>query len=129
MATGSTSSTTWITWGADGCRVLTSNQTRRTISEYLMRNSIYNKFPAFRRLLDQFFVTDYGDNYRASLDNALDAELSCWEAAPGRSHADGGLCAVSPLPYHGGAKWREPPLLHRLELDRSQPVPGASGVY
>ena len=104
--------------GADGCRVLTSNQTRRTISEYLMRNSIYNKFPAFRRLLDQFFVADYGENYRASLDNALDAELSCWDAAQGAPTLTVGYvqCPHSPtmvgpngesLPFSTGWNWTD----------------------
>ena len=65
--------------GTEGVRVLTSHQTRRTISEFLMRNSIYNKFPLFRDLLEQFFVSDYGANYRASLDNALTVSLDCWK--------------------------------------------------
>lgn len=69
--------------GTSGCRVLTSNQTRRTISEYLMRNSIYNKFPQLRAVLDQFFVLDYGANYRTSLDNALEMGLNCWQETGG----------------------------------------------
>ena len=64
--------------GTAGCRVLTTHQTRRTISEYLMRNSLYNKFTVCREFLEQFFVADYGANYRASLDNALDMSLVCW---------------------------------------------------
>ncbi len=104
--------------GTGGCHVLTSNQTRRTISEYLMRNSIYNKFPAFRKLLDQFFVADYGDNYRASLDNALEAELTCWqEAQDGPTLTVGYVqCPHSPtmvgpngedLPFSTGWNWRD----------------------
>lgn len=104
--------------GTGGCHVLTSNQTRRTISEYLMRNSLYNKFPAFRRLLDQFFVADYGDNYRASLDNALEAELNCWqEAQDGPTLTVGYVqCPHSPtmvgpngedLPFSTGWNWRD----------------------
>ena len=67
--------------GQTGCRVLTRNQTRRTISEYLMRNSIFNKSDFLRELLDQFFVVDYGANYRESLDNAMEAALNSWEYA------------------------------------------------
>ena len=61
--------------GPQGCHVLTRNQTRRTISEYLMRNSIYNKFPGAGDLLERFFVVDYGANYRQGLDNALEMGL------------------------------------------------------
>lgn len=105
--------------GSGGCHVLTSNQTRRTISEYLMRNSIYYKSHALRALLDQFFVSDYGDNYRASLDNALEAELSSWEPALERSPTltVGYIqCPHSPtmvgpngenLPFSTGWNWRD----------------------
>ena len=104
--------------GTGGCHVLTSNQTRRTISEYLMRNSLYNKFPAFRHLLDQFFVADYGDNYRASLDNALEVELSCWQYAQDGPTLTVGYvqCPHSPtmvgpngeeLPFANGWKWTD----------------------
>ena len=102
--------------GTGGCRVLTSHQTRRTISEYLMRNSLYYKFPALRQLLDQFFVMDYGANYRASLDNALEAELNCTqELAEGPTLTVGYVqCPHSPtmvgpngesLPYATGWNW------------------------
>ena len=104
--------------GTGGCHVLTSNQTRRTISEYLMRNSLYHKFPAFRRLLDQFFVADYGDNYRASLDNALEAELNCWQEAQdgptltvGYVQCPHSRTMVGPngenLPFSTGWNWRD----------------------
>ena len=104
--------------GIAGCRVLTSHQTRRTISEYLMRNSIYNKFPALRQQLDEFFVMDYGANYRASLDNALEAGLSCWQETGGRPTLTVGYiqCPHSPtmvgphgeeLPFATGWNWRD----------------------
>ena len=67
--------------GKTGMQVLTKNQTRRTISEILMRNSLFNKSDYLKALLDDFFVVDYGANYRASLDNALEAGLACWETA------------------------------------------------
>ena len=68
-------------YGTEGCRVLTSNQTRRTISEILMRNSIYYKSRWLLDRLEYFFVLDYGANYRASLDNALDCSLTSWAEA------------------------------------------------
>ena len=104
--------------GTAGCRVLTSHQTRRTISEYLMRNSIYNKFPALRQKLDDFFVMDYGANYRASLDNALEMGLSCWQETGGAPTLTMGYiqCPHSPtmvgpngeaLPFATGWNWRD----------------------
>ena len=65
--------------GVSGCRVLTEHQTRRTISEFLMRNSIYNKSFYLRYLLEQFFVMDYGANYRSSLDDAMEKGLNCYK--------------------------------------------------
>ena len=67
--------------GRENGRALTKNQTRRTISEILMRNSLFNKSLHLRKLLDDFFVIDYGANYRASLDNALEMGLKSWETA------------------------------------------------
>ncbi len=104
--------------GVLGCRVLTSHQTRRTISEYLMRNSIYNKFPQLRAILDQFFVLDYGANYRASLDNALEAGLNCWKSVGDQPTLTVGYiqCPHSPtmvgphgeeLPFAQGWNWRD----------------------
>lgn len=114
--------------GTAGCRVLTSHQTRRTISEYLMRNSLYNKFPQLRELLEQFFIFDYGKNYRAGLDNALEAGLSCWqETGDGPTLTVGYLqCPHSPtmvgrhgeeLPFAYGWNWRDHSLyLNQLEF-------------
>lgn len=114
--------------GTAGCRVLTSNQTRRTISEYLMRNSLYNKFPVLRKMLDDFFVMDYGANYRASLDNALEMGLSCWQEAQEQPTLTVGYiqCPHSPtmvgrhgeeLPFAQGWNWRDHSLyLNQLEF-------------
>ncbi len=114
--------------GIAGCRVLTSHQTRRTISEYLMRNSIYNKFPALRAMLDRFFVLDYGANYRQSLDNAMEAGLSCWQETGAHPTLTMGYiqCPHSPtmvgrhgeeLPFSGGWNWRDHSLyLNQLEF-------------
>ena len=114
--------------GTAGCRVLTSNQTRRTISEYLMRNSLYNKFPQLRDMLENFFVFDYGRNYRAGLDNALETGLSCWqETEAGPTLTIGYIqCPHSPtmvgrhgeeLPFSTGWNWRDHSLyLNQLEF-------------
>ena len=104
--------------GTSGCRVLTSHQTRRTISEFLMRNSIYQKSALLRYMLDQFFVSDYGANYRASLDNAMEVGLRCWQETE-----DGPTLTIgyyqfphSPtmvgrhgeaLPFENGWNWRD----------------------
>ena len=106
--------------GTDGCRVLTSHQTRRTISEYLMRNSIYSKSRWLWDKLDYFFVLDYGANYRASLDNAMEVSLSCWAEAEknggptltvGYIQFPHSPTMVGPngeaLPYENGWKWTD----------------------
>ena len=103
--------------GPQGCRVLTKNQTRRTISEYLMRNSIYHKSPKLRELLDNFFVMDYGANYRKGLDNALEMGLSSPDYAEGKTLTVGYIqCPHSPtmvgpkgeeLPYETGWHWTD----------------------
>ena len=67
--------------GSDGCRVLTANQTHKTISVYLLRNSLYGKIPATRSFLTYYFISDYGASYRVGLDNAFEAGLSCWKEA------------------------------------------------
>ena len=67
--------------GTDGCRVLTSNQAHRTISVYLLRNCLYDRIPLIRGFLTYYFISDYGASYRAGLDNAMEAGLSCWREA------------------------------------------------
>lgn len=117
--------------GTSGCRVLTSHQTRRTISEYLMRNSLYNKSRWLRYFLDQFFVSDYGANYRASLDNALEVSLHCWEETQGKPTLTVGYiqCPHSPtmvgphgeaLPFENGWNWRD----HSLYLGQVEFING-----
>ena len=64
-----------------GCRVLTSNQSGRSISEFLLRNSIYYKIERARFLISYFFIAEYGAGYRIGLDNAMEAGLACWQAA------------------------------------------------
>jgi hypothetical protein len=114
--------------GTSGLRVLTSHQTRRTISEYLMRNSIYHKFSALQALLERFFVIDYGKNYRSSLDNAMEAGLGCWqETEDGPTLTIGYF--VSPFPYYGRTPRGSAALRHRLELAGPQPVSGPGGVH
>ena len=117
--------------GTAGCRVLTARQTRRTISEFLMRNSIYNKSAWLRDFLDQFFVMDYGANYRASLDNALEVSLRCWEETADAPTLTIGYiqCPHSPtmvgphgeaLPFANGWSWRDHSLyLGQLEFMNS----------
>lgn len=104
--------------GKSDMHVLTKNQTRRTISEILMRNSLFHKSKFFRQLLDDFFVVDYGANYRDSLDNALEQGLSCWKTAQAEPTLT--VCYVqcphSPtmvgpkgeqLPFELGWNWRD----------------------
>ena len=113
--------------GTPGTLVLTDRQTRRSISEYLLRNSIFYKSKKARQLLDDFFVLDYGANYRASLDNALEAGMNCWEPAAGAPTLTLGYiqCPHSPtmvgpngeaLPYETGWNWRD----HSLFLGQSE---------
>ena len=106
--------------GPQGCHVLTKNQTRRTISEYLMRNSIYNKSTKARELLENFFIVDYGANYREGLDNALEMGLKSPELAEGKTLTVGYIqCPHSPtmvgpngeeLSYAEGWNWSRPEL-------------------
>ena len=101
--------------------------TRRTISEYLMRNSLYNKFPRLRDLLENFFVFDYGRNYRAGLDNALNVGLTCWQETGDAPTLTVGYiqCPHSPtmvgrhgesLSFAYGWNWRD----HSLYLNQLQ---------
>ena len=107
--------------GKTGMRVLTKNQTRRTISEILMRNSLFQKSKRLKQLLDDFFVMDYGANYRASLDNAMEEGLNAWQTAQdGPTFTLGYIqCPHSPtmvgpkgeeLEFSQGWNWRRPEL-------------------
>lgn len=105
-------------FGKTGIHVLTKNQTRRTISEILMRNSLFFKFDTCRKLLDDFFTIDYGANYRQSLDNAMEMGLRSWETAQSAPTLTLGYLQfphsptmVGPngeaLPYEEGWNWRK----------------------
>lgn len=104
--------------GKSDMHVLTKNQTRRTISEILMKNSLFYKSHFFRKLLDDFFVVDYGANYRDSLDDALEQGLNSWKTAQeGPTLTIGYIqCPHSPtmvgpkgehLPFEHGWNWRD----------------------
>lgn len=67
--------------GTENAQVLTKEQTRRTISEILLKNSLFNKMPRAKKLLDDLFSLDYSSNYRRCLDNALDAGMNAWKTA------------------------------------------------
>ncbi len=109
--------------GADGCRVLTSNQADRTISVYLLRNCLYDRIPLIRGFLTYYFISDYGASYRAGLDNAMEAGISCWREAEknGCSTLTVGYyqfphspTMVGPngeeLPFRTGWHWQDPSL-------------------
>ena len=96
-----------------------------------MRNSLYNKSRWLRYFLDQFFVSDYGANYRASLDNALEVSLRCWEETQGTPTLTVGYiqCPHSPtmvgphgeaLPFANGWNWRD----HSLYLGQVEFING-----
>lgn len=117
--------------GRENGRALTKNQTRRTISEILMRNSLFNKSHRLRKLLDDFFVIDYGTNYRASLDNALEMGLHCWETTREQPTLTIGYiqCPHSPtmvgphgehLPFEYGWNWMD----HSLYLGQVEFING-----
>ena len=106
--------------GHDGLRVLTTNQAHRTISEYLLRNSIYSKMPTVQAYLKYFFVSDYGANYRVGLDRAMETGLTCWREAEkndaptltiGYYQFPHSPTMVGPngeqLPYASGWNWRD----------------------
>ena len=101
-----------------GCRTLTTNQSGRTISEFLLRNSIYYKIERARFLISYFFIAEYGASYRAGLDSAMEAGLTCWQAA----------LENDPQPHHGGPQRRGAALPVRLALDGPEPVSGPGGV-
>ena len=109
-------------------RILTKEQTRRTISEILLKNSLFNKMPRVRKLLDEVFALDYSSNYRRCLDNALEAGLKSWETAQDGPTLTVGYiqCPHSPtmvgpngeeLPFSSGWNWLDHSLyLGQLEF-------------
>lgn len=67
--------------GTTDMKVLTQEQTRRTISEILLNNSLFSRSETARRYLNEWFSLDYSTNYRRCLDNALESGLRSWETA------------------------------------------------
>ncbi|MDD6023966.1 MAG: hypothetical protein PUC06_07000 [Oscillospiraceae bacterium] len=64
-------------FGTEGCTVLTENQSRRTISDYLLKNSLYHYLKPVKDLLNMFIKADYVATYTDALFNAMDAGRSC----------------------------------------------------
>lgn len=114
--------------GTKDARVLTGEQTRRTISEILLKNSLFNKLPRTRKLLDDLFSLDYSSNYRRCLDDAMEAGLRSWETAQNEPTLTIGYlqCPHSPtmvgrhgeeMPFSQGWNWLDPSLyLNQLEF-------------
>lgn len=65
--------------GSTGCHVLTSNQSQRTISDFLLKNSIYCQSKTVKERLNEYIKADYVATYTGPLFNAMDAERSCWK--------------------------------------------------
>lgn len=66
-------------FGATGCNVLTEKQSRRTISDFLLKNSLYYQFDFITKELNHYIHADYVATYTGPLFNALDAEKDCWQ--------------------------------------------------
>ena len=65
--------------------MLTRNQSRRTISDFLLKNSLYSQFDFIKNELNNYIHADYVATYTGPLFNAMDAERDCWntpETAP-----------------------------------------------
>ena len=65
--------------GSTGCNVLTRNQSRRTISDFLLKNSLYSQFDFIKNELNNYIHADYVATYTGPLFNAMDAERDCWK--------------------------------------------------
>lgn len=66
-------------FGAEGCNVLTSNQSRKTISDLLLKNSLYYRSDFVRKSLNSYIQADYVATYTGPLFNAMDLGRECWE--------------------------------------------------
>lgn len=66
-------------FGDAGCNVLTEKQSRRTISDFLLTNSLYDQLPFIKTQLNRYIHADYVATYTGPLFNALDAESDCWK--------------------------------------------------
>lgn len=66
-------------FGTEGCTVLTENQSRRTISDYLLKNSMYHYLKPVKDLLNMYIKADYVATYTGPLFDAMDAGRTCTE--------------------------------------------------
>ena len=65
--------------GSAGCNVLTHKQSRRTISDFLLKNSLYYQSDAVKAELNRYIQADYVATYTGPLFDAMDAERDCWK--------------------------------------------------
>lgn len=65
--------------GSSGCNVLTHKQSRRTISDFLLKNSLYYHCDPIYKLLNRYIKADYVATYTGPLFDAMDAERDCWK--------------------------------------------------
>lgn len=66
-------------FGSEGCQVLTHKQSRRTISDFLLKNSLYYQSNTIKKLLNRYIKADYVATYTGPLFDAMDAERDCWK--------------------------------------------------
>lgn len=66
-------------FGTEGCNVLSHKQSRRTISDYLLKNSLYSQFKTLKKWMNSLIQADYVATYTGPLFDAMEAGLSCWE--------------------------------------------------
>lgn len=66
-------------FGTTGCNVLTHKQSRRTISDFLLKNSVYSQSSAIKKMLNRYISADYVATYTGPLFDALDVEKECWK--------------------------------------------------
>lgn len=64
-----------------GAEELTSGQTEDNISEYLLKNSLFEKIPPIRDRISYYLFKTYRDNYKGPLENAFSALKTCPERA------------------------------------------------
>lgn len=66
-------------FGPEGCNVLSHKQSRRTISDYLLKNSLYAQSVTIKKWMNNLIQADYVATYTGPLFDAMDAGLSSWE--------------------------------------------------
>ena len=59
-------------FGEEGCNVFTSQQSSRSISDYLLTNSLYSHIPELKDLINDLIQADYVAQYPSILFNAMD---------------------------------------------------------